>query len=440
MSNDLDLFEKELSSAQTYPEELNHLAHRLEQRIKKEHGRKKTFYGSMTMMAASLFFILLVNTSTSFVYAVSEIPILNRISQMLLFDESVKSALENDYIQYVGLSETQGETTLKLPYVIADERNLLLFFQTNEKQLAPGEMYEVDFTSFRDKNTGKIYSQGFISLGYMTADNPEEDLGLMRLRVFFPDLILPREIEITITLLKTVNIESEFTRNSRDTFTFDLSLREFEEPKIYPIEKELIIEGKRITMDRMEVYPTGCTLHYKTWKTNQDELTLQFNVVKDGLRSTLSSNFYSTSFYDEYDEHTLRIEDNYFNQPKTRSLLISSYYFLAEDQQYVNLDVANKTLSRPIENMELLDVTHQENLTTLVFRAESPTSEPPIRFFTDEKGFRLNIIKTRYTTHAEIASYVYEIETKKTPYIMMRVSPTFTDLGDNAIEIPIPSR
>ncbi len=438
MSNEQNLFEKELNKAQTYPDALNHLSDRLESRIKKERRHKGTLYGSMTVMAASLLFILVVNTSTSFVYALSEIPILNRISQMLLFDESVKSALENDYIQYVGLSKIQGENTLKLPYVIADERNLLLFFQTDEKSLAPGEMYEIDLTSFRDKTTGKIHSEGFMSLGYMTADNPEEDLGLMRLRVFFPDTVLPQDIEITITLIKTINIEGEFTRNSQNTFTFDLSLNEFKNPKIYPIEKELTIEGKRITIDRMEVYPTGSTLHYRTWKTNQDDLTLHFDLIKDERRSNLFSNFYSTSFYDEYDEHTIRIEDDYFNQPKTRSLLISGYHFMAADKRYVNLDVENKVLSSPIENMELLDVTQQEDMTTLVFRATTSTSEPPIQEFSNEEGNRLNIIKTRYTTHAEKASYVYEIETKKIPTIVMRVSPTLTNLGKDAIEIPIP--
>ncbi len=442
MSNEHDLFQKDLSEAQTYPDALNHVSDRLEQRIKKERRRKGTFYGSLSVIAASLLFILLVNTSTSFVYALSEIPILNRISQMVLFDESLKSALDNDYIQYVGLKETHGEETLKLPYVIADEQNLVLFFQTNEESLAPEEMYEIELNHLRDTDTGTFHSQGYYAFSSMQPDNFSENLGLMQLKVQFSEMVLPRNIEVTINLWKTININGEFTRTGGDTFTFPISLNEFEKPKTYPIDKEILIEGVKITFDQMEVYPTGTMLHYRTWKDTLDDVALQFDLLEDGRRTSTSTNFSRTSFGEKYDKHTLRLGDDFFNQPKTRSLLISGYYYLEAGKKDVTLDIQNKTLSQSIENMELLDVTQLEDMTTLVFRATTSPSEPPVQDFRNEKGNRLKIIKTRYTTNAEKASYVYEIETKKTPTIIMRVSPTFTNLGKDAIEIPIsiPSR
>lgn len=437
MSDNHDILKEDLTQAYSYPAELNQLTTNLEKRIKKERRRKSTLYGSLSVMAASLFFILLVNTSTSFAYALSDIPILNRISQMVIFDESLKSAIDNELIQYVGLKDINEEKVLKLPYVIADERNLVLFFQTDDSSLELGESYEVELNSVRDIATGELFSEGFISTSFMTTNNPAEDLGLIQVGNLFVDVPLPQHIDISVTLIRSKFVEGEYIRIYEKTFKYTLKLKDFEKPKIYSIDKEYTFEGVRLTFDKIQAYPTGTEIHYTTSKENEDEFSPQFDLLEDGRQFPLSYNWIHQKYFEEYHEHVLRIDNNLFSEPSSRTLILRGYNYLKESEQYISLDVEEEVLSRPIENMELLNVSQQKETTTLVFRAESSTSEPPIIFFQDEKGNQLNIKSFRHTTHSENASYVYEVETNAIPTINIRIYPPYTDLGENSIKIPL---
>lgn len=322
--------------------------------------------------------------------------------------------------------------------MVSNKKNLVLFFQTDEKNLAPEQMYEIGFNHLRDTDTDTFHGQGFFSFSSMQPDNFSENSGLMQLRVIFSEMELPKNINISVTLWKNKNTNGEMIRTAGKTFTFPLSLNEFEEPKIYAIDKEIDIAGNKVTFDRMEVYPTGTMLHYRTWKDRQNDLALQFDLMEDGEKTRFSTNFNSTSYEDKYDEHTIRLQDDFFNQPKTRSLLIHGYYMIEEDKEFVTLDVEQGLLSRPLENMELIDVDSQEEKTTLVFRSFDSPAQPPIRSFTDGKGIALRILNTQHRISDNQSSFVYEVETKKTSKLIMRVTPTLTSLGDYAIEIPIP--
>lgn len=438
MSDNHGVLKEEINQAYSYPSELNQLTSNLEKRIKKERRRKSTLYGSLSVMAASLFFILLVNTSTAFVYALSEIPILNRISQMVIFNESLKSAIDNELIQYVGLKDINEEKVLKLPYVIADERNLVLFFQTDDSSLELGETYEVELKSVRDLSTGDLITNGFISTSFMTTDNPAEDLGLIQTNNLFVDLPLPQNIDISVTLIRSKFVEGEYIRISEKSFEYTLNLKDFEEPKIYPINKEYVFEGVHLTFDKIQAYPTGTEIHYTTSKDNEDDFSPQFDLLEDGRQTPLSYNWIYEKYFDEYHEHVLRIDNNLFSKPTSRTLILRGYNHLKESEQVISLDVEKKTLSRPIENMELLDVSQQQETTTLVFRAQSSASEPPVMFFQDDKRNHLNIRSFRHTTHSENPSYVYEVETNAIPKIDIRISPPYIDLGENSIKIPLP--
>lgn len=436
MSDHHDVLKEDLEQANTYPIELNQLTNNLEKRINKERRRKGTIYGSLSVIAASLFFILLVNTSTTFAYALSDIPILNRITQFVLFDESLKSALENDYIQYIGQKKTSGEEVLKLPYIIADEQSIILFFQTEEDTLPENEFYEVRLESFRNRTTGEVISEGYTSFTFLDGDKSPENLGLKHIRVNFVDLILFKNIDINVTLSKLGLNNDDLTPVKEESFTFSVSLNDFVDPIIYPINQELLVNDIEVTIDSMEVYPTTTLIHYKTNNTNNDELYLQLKLKENGNIIDLPE---TNSYYfsnEVYDEHTIRIEDNFFDQPETRSLILSGYSYISAEDKYITLDAKNKSFSRPIPNVTVDEFTYLGDTIKFKLTSTIGSAITPIMYIENETKTESLPYSSEHRSDAQSSVFLYSIETNN-PIINLKMQPSLTDLDNDSIEIPI---
>ena len=80
--------------------------------------------------AAAVFaaFVLLVNLSTPFALACGRVPVLKELAAAVAFSPSLKAAVENDFIQYIGQSQTDNGVTMTVEYVIVDEKQVNIFF------------------------------------------------------------------------------------------------------------------------------------------------------------------------------------------------------------------------------------------------------------------------------------------------------------------------
>src|SRR5690554_266671 len=195
--------------SEDYPDALYETTDRLELRVRKEKRKKRLLYTSIPTTAAALLFVILMNTSVVFARAMADIPILSRISELVMYNESLKSAVENRNIQYVNLKAENGDLELKLPYVIADSRNLVLFLEMPENLVLSGdEVYVVNIDYLRDLSNDNFISDGFFSNSgsYITGQNPlmqvniefvEEDLHRFSIQEG-----LPQNFELSLSLQK----------------------------------------------------------------------------------------------------------------------------------------------------------------------------------------------------------------------------------------------
>ena len=74
-------------------------------------------------------FVLLVNLSTPFALACGKVPVLKELAAAVAFSPSLKAAVEHDFIQYIGQSQTDNGITLHLEYLFPD-RGQLQFYAT----------------------------------------------------------------------------------------------------------------------------------------------------------------------------------------------------------------------------------------------------------------------------------------------------------------------
>ena len=86
--------------------------------------------------AAAVFcmFIGMVNLSPSVAAACMEIPLLDKLTQAVMFSPSLQKAVEHDYVQPLGLEETQNGITVRVEHVIVDQKQVNIFYTVTSDQ------------------------------------------------------------------------------------------------------------------------------------------------------------------------------------------------------------------------------------------------------------------------------------------------------------------
>lgn len=84
-------------------------------------------------------FVVLVNTSMPFAMACSGVPGLRELMAAVALSPSLKAAVEHDYAQYIGQSQTDNGITLRLEYLILDQGQISFFMEAE----GPYESYLV---------------------------------------------------------------------------------------------------------------------------------------------------------------------------------------------------------------------------------------------------------------------------------------------------------
>lgn len=102
----------------------------------KARRRRRKFGRFLGIPAASLAgvftaFVLLVNFSIPVALACSHVPALLPLLQAVAFSPSLKAAIEHNYAQYIGQSQTVDGITLDLSYLILDDAQLTLLVEVN---------------------------------------------------------------------------------------------------------------------------------------------------------------------------------------------------------------------------------------------------------------------------------------------------------------------
>lgn len=391
-----------------YPESLLHVEHRLEMRILKEKRKKRTFVSFLCSVAASVLFIVLVNTSTVFAGIVADIPLIGSIAEYVKFDKSLKSAIENDYIQQTGLVAYDGSEKLLLPYVIADEKNLVLFFKLpDDFELTEGQWAGISLISMVNASSGaKIEGFGYSSSNISMEENKSN--GLIMQHYNFSEGLLPGSIKINVALLRETYQDQGYEKASNvdefsaledekyplteevGNFSFNIEFNEFAKPIVYEFNQEHIIMGQKITLKEMKVYPTGMEVSFDFSEENSAWIKgLDLAVEKSG-NETYSGRSGITSTYDETNNHMkVYIQSDYFAEPKEQTLVIKGIRLLEKDEEFITIDLEKGTFLPEIEGMHLSKVSKRDHKADLTFSTNISDNDRFSLFaskYTDSEG------------------------------------------------------
>ncbi len=352
---------------------------RAKRRLQRRNRRIVRTCGSLC--AVFVLFVALVNFCVPVAYACSRIPGLRELAQAVTFSRSLSAAVENEYVQPLSLTQTRGGITAKVEYLIVDQKQVNVFFRLESTDY---ETLEAE-PAFRLADGSHI---GSCIYGMNDHDVPVGQLQSAMLEVTEGDL--PAQLQLTLEVYSRDNdgalaaevapssdgttLTVEALRRETVEFTF---LLEYDPaftaaPRIYPVEQTVELDGQRVTIRQVEVYPTH--LRVQVADDPENTATLQrlfFYIETDwGMRFDTESNGVLSFRSGDSLVTTYRADSTYFYQADHLRLVITAAEWLDKDQQPVYVDLANNTAGAGPEGVIFLSARQTDEGWAISFKSQ----------------------------------------------------------------------
>ena len=219
--------------------------------------RNRLFMSTFKLCACcfALIFVL-ANTSTTYIKATQNIPLLSKFNEILNLNDNVYIALNNDYVQEINITKTSGDLTVTVDNIIADEKNVYVFYRPyyKGKYITEDDISQNYYPFIQ--NLGE--SNGLLeTYGYETKD----DYHVASIELGSSNIILD-------TNIKRIKLEVEYEKEKVE-FEIRVYDSKVAKKKVIETNQEIIINGQTLTISKIEVYPLSMRIHTKQDENNE---------------------------------------------------------------------------------------------------------------------------------------------------------------------------
>ena len=380
-------------------EELNQPAPGLEATLDRAYKRKRKRTTQMIVRPLAGFaacfavFVLLVNFCAPVAYACSLVPGLRELAAAVTFSRSLTDAVENEYVQPMDLSQTQNDITAEIAYLIVDQKQVNVFYRLDS------DKYES-----LDADPEVLNSDGVrpASCGYSSTGFGAENGELRCLSIDFVDDNVPDSLRIKLDVytngIRHENVAPE--QSVADIYADD----PYEEPnylaefdfllefdpkftasgKIFPVNETVILEGQKITVTNIEVYPSHMRVEIAEDTDNTAWLKdLEFYIETDwGMKfDPVSNGITATGSADSPSMVSYRADSTYFYEADHLKLVITGAQWLRKDMKTTYLNLVTGEHGELPEGAEFDSARKQGSGWVVKFRAAYDEDEPMYQLF-----------------------------------------------------------
>ena len=288
-------------------------------------------------------FVLLVNFSIPFAMACKEVPFLRQMAAAAALDPTLKEAVENDYYQYVGQTQTVDGVTMTVHYLVLDQSELNIFYTVDS---GPAEGYRI--SGDHGANGLEVIQGGYssgssdaatgggmesIALGFTTEFSLPEVFPL-RLQVH------PHEVRDDTAAPDAASGDPYHSpRDERPPaarFAFDIPLdaRFTQPPRLVEVDRWFQVDGQHFLVETIELYPLTTKLTLSAHPDNTMVLEGFDLHLTDGTGAV-----YDRSGLTGYGEMTYLTGSVYFADPSGVTLCITGARWSPKGGGYAELDL-----------------------------------------------------------------------------------------------------
>ncbi len=324
----------------------------LERAVKRKKRKMRVWRSVAGMAAAFALFVTLVNMSSGVAYACAKIPVLRELAEAVKFSKSLTAAVENEHVQKLDIVQESGDVTVKLEYMIVDQKQVNVFYRLYSKS-------GVELNAVPDVwgvNGELPPSCGFSFSGWGIANGD-----LRNVKIEYTNVDVPEQFLLKLDVVNTPDLPID------PIATFEFVLEP--EPIFTSVSKEfvmnetVVLDGQKITIKNVEVYPTHMRINIEDDVNNTAWLKrLDFYIVTDtGKTFEPVSNGVTATGGDTPTMVSFRADSTYFEDAKGLKLIITGAEWLTKEKEKVYLNLEKQEAEGLPEGVELMSAKKTED-------------------------------------------------------------------------------
>ena len=319
-----------------------------------------------------LLFTGAVNLSPAFAQAAAKVPIVRELVLAVAFDPSMKAAIEHQYVQLIKQTAEDNGYQLDVEYLVADPRNLTVYYkmpEITEKNSETGEDYQFDFNL--------LAADGSELKCGATWDYPlseEEKQALNEVKFHFNgEDTLPKQVILQLVVKKALPFSDEEQKKieaGRELFGTANAIAHFEEPRpeyeevacmqvplaidqgslfnvrTIELNRTVELEGQKLIFDKVEIYPTQVRILWHADENNThlvDGMKIALQSREHGRWEGISNGVTGIGMLGKPQQ--IWLESSWFDYETEYQLAIERYAMIPKEQQTVTYDYATNTFT-----------------------------------------------------------------------------------------------
>jgi len=375
-SNEVEEHLKSLQNTDVPP----NLDHYIQAGLEKGKKRRKRWdilkHSGLSAVAACILFILSVNYIPGFSTFAGKVPGLDQIVDRIQYDDGLKDALENNYVQDIDQTINENEFTFTVEKLVVDSKRLVLFYtlksETPYKSIRLRDMH-LD----GDENSTGIEEFYWNDEGLDMQDRKHE--GTI-------DINFKKEVEFGDQLDLSFGLMGYKEGDARDTepldgeFSMSISVdtSKIHESKTFMLNEQASLEDQTIHFKKLVSYPTREVLHLEYEEGNSMDIFHLMDIHLENEDGENVGEYQGGTF--NGNERTMTFTGTYFQGYEQLYVVMSRAEALHKDKKAIVVDLKKeKLLKAPDDQISLAQIDPDPSLvegkTAIHFNVETNENE-----------------------------------------------------------------
>lgn len=298
---------------------------------------------------------------------------IGKILNLVQEDKGLKTAIQNDYYQEIGVSDEKNGLKVMLDGVIADEQGIVLFYtiHSNGKRRTLA-LDDVDVESME----GESLELSTMSYGGENFSDKAIKSNTGIIEYFFQKPFSSKKFQAHFTV-KGEEFDLPFTLN-----------KDIEHKKTYNMDEEIVVEGQQLFVSKIDIYPLRTAIHIEEdpdntkRMLNYDDLHLEdeqgetWGKIVNGVTGTGGAD----------DEKVIYLQSNYFHEPKALYLTLHKIQAVDKAEGEVVIDTDQGKIIKQPEGDKLKNISIETGGLQFELHTDEPFSYVPFSSGKDAEG------------------------------------------------------
>ena len=332
----------------------------------RKRSRKVTFlYRPLAGLAACFaLFVILINFSAPVAQAVYEMPILGELAKAVTFSRSLSDAAQNEYVQHTDLCHENNGVTAKIEYVIADQKQVNIFYRLYSEEYKAMYVTPQVLTSDGTDKEPCVWTTPI-------NDVPNDELRLITLDYTEEDV--PNSLQLVIYAYEDLGYSAEDEHPIAEfTFLLEFDPNQIAEAIVYPINRTVVVDGQTLTVTEIEVYPTHLRVNIAEDAANTAWLkTLDFYIeTEDGRFDIPVGGIIATGSAESNGTMSFRADSIYFYEAEQIDLVITGARWLQKDMESIRIDLRTGAQNELPEGVTLIPAYSEYSMSAVTLHVQ----------------------------------------------------------------------